>query len=188
MKTAILIPGMPTKEEYFNPANAAPSNAHWFAWLQIQLLVKGILTQAIEMPEPYEPVYEKWCSVFEQFKIDEKTILVGHSCGAGFLVRWLSETQKKVGKVALVAPWLDPEKMLKNGMFDFEIDGNLASKTESIHLFYSTDDDEQEIVTANLLKEKVPGLLVSEFTDKGHFCLSDLKTEEFPGLRDWLLQ
>jgi len=49
------------------------------------------------MPEPYSPDYAKWCSVFKQFVIDSDTQLIGHSCGAGFLLRYLSENDVKVG-------------------------------------------------------------------------------------------
>ncbi|MEX0652068.1 MAG: alpha/beta fold hydrolase [Candidatus Paceibacterota bacterium] len=76
------------------------------------------------MPEPYLPNYEKWIEVFEQFKVDEETDLVGHSCGAGFLLRWLSENKINVGKLVLVAPWIDPINELgdENNFFDFERD------------------------------------------------------------------
>lgn len=104
MKNAIIIHGMPSREEYYDPANLAPSHNHWFSWLQHQLLLNGILTQTPEMPEPYNAKYNDWSSVIEQFKIDKNTILVGHSLGAGFLVRWLSEQKIEVGRVVLVAP------------------------------------------------------------------------------------
>ena len=115
MKTAIILHGMPSKEEYFNAESPAQSNKHWLPWVQRQLILNGILAQTVELPEPYEPNYEKWRSVFEQFHIDEETNLIGHSCGGGFLVRWLSENKIKVGKVALVAPWLDPERERRAG-------------------------------------------------------------------------
>lgn len=107
MKTAIILHGMPDKEDYFEPTADAESNCHWLPWLQRQLIVKNILAQTPEMPEPYSPNYEKWCSVFNQFTVSEETNLIGHSCGGGFLLRWLSENKQKVGKVALVAPWID---------------------------------------------------------------------------------
>ena len=38
-----------------------------------------------------------------------------------------------------------------------------------------------------ILKSKIQGLKVVEFTDKGHFAFGDMKTKEFPELRDFLL-
>ncbi len=85
MKYAIIIHGMPDKENYFDSKADSQSNCHWLPWLQQQLNINGILSQTPEMPEPYNPDYEKWRGVLEQFKINEDTILVGHSCGAGFI-------------------------------------------------------------------------------------------------------
>lgn len=42
------------------------------------------------MPVPYAPSYEAWSRVFEERPITAGTIAVGHSCGAGFLVRWFA--------------------------------------------------------------------------------------------------
>lgn len=190
MKTTIILHGMPSKEEYFNSDSPTQSNKHWIPWVQKQLILKNILAQTPEMPEPYEPDYKKWSLVFEQFKIDEETILVGHSCGAGFLVRWLSENNIKVGKVVLVAPWLNPnnEYELKNNFFDFEIDKNLTSKTKDVTVFYSTDDEKYIIDSVDILKSKIEGIIFEKFTNKGHFTFGDMKTEEFPELIDTLLK
>jgi predicted alpha/beta hydrolase family esterase len=188
MKTAILIHGMPSKEEYFNPVNKSPSNKQWLPWLQSKLVQLGILTQTPEMPNAYNPVYEKWEKVFKQFILDENTILVGHSCGGGFILRYLSENNIKVGKVFLIAPWLDPEKYLKTGMFDFELDSDLVNKTAGVTTIYSTDDDDYILDTIKILKEKVNGVEYIKFKDKGHFCSSDLGGEEFPELLDLINQ
>jgi predicted alpha/beta hydrolase family esterase len=184
MKTAILIHGMPSKEEYMKPDVPAASNNQWFPWLQKQLTLKGIVAQTPEMPEPYRPDYEKWKQVFEQFKLEPDTILVGHSCGGGFLVRWLSEHDVKVGKVVLVAPYINPgDSDIVPGFFDFAVDPNLVQKTDGLHLFISSDDEQDELDTAKMLEEKVPGIQFHRFTDKGHFCIGfNLKTEEFPEL------
>ena len=39
-----------------------------------------------------------------------------------------------------------------------------------------------------MLKERVRGLEVKEFTDKGHFTYHDMRTEVFPELKDFLLK
>lgn len=139
------------------------------------------------MPRPYAPVYEEWKKMFEQFDVNENTILVGHSCGGGFLVRWLSESEVKVGTVVLVAPWLDLEQSLDTGMFDFTIKESLAQQVANFHLIYSTDDDIPMLETAQLLTKKLPTMQVHEFSDKQHFTLNDMGTVEFPELRDIIL-
>ena len=189
MKTAIILHGMPTKEHYFSlEGGPGQYNKHWLPWIQRQLILNRILAQTPELPEPYEPDYEKWRFVFEQFHIDENTMLVGHSAGGGFLVRWLSENKVKVGKVALVAPWINTASPRTTpGFFDFQIDEDLAERTNGICLFISSDDDKEELDTAKMLKKRVRGLEVKEFTDKGHFTYRDMKTEVFPELKDFLL-
>lgn len=182
MKKAILIHGWPEKEEYFDPARPAPSNDHWFPWIQRQLLLKEILAQTPEMPEAYQPNYEKWKQTFEQFDIDEQTVLVGHSCGGGFLIRWLSENNQKVGKVILVAPWLDPDHMIDPNFFKFDIDENLADKTQGITVIYSTDDYPDVLQSVEILRSKLKKAEFQEFTDKGHFVMESMHTEEFPEL------
>lgn len=184
MKTTIIIHGMPSKEDYFNPAGDSQSNCHWLPWLQKQLTNQSILAQTPEMPEPYEPNYEKWKSVFEQFHVDEDTTLVGHSCGGGFLVRWLSESKKKVGKVILVAPWMDPEHEERESVgdfFEFEIDSVLSDRASEVVVFVSNDDEKSILDTVEALKT-VKNIQIKQFSDKGHFTLGDMGTREFPEL------
>ncbi|MEN9337931.1 MAG: hypothetical protein RIQ41_245 [Candidatus Parcubacteria bacterium] len=188
MKNAIIIHGMPSKEEYLDLSNPRPSQNHWFPWLKRELEKKGIVSFTPEMPTPYEARYNEWASVMSQFSINEDTILVGHSLGGGFLVRWLSENEVRVGRVVLVAPWLDPNKELQTGFFDFTIDPSLTDRTKDITVFISHDDDQEELTSFQTLKNAVPKLQAKEFDDKGHFILEHTKTEEFPELRDFLLE
>lgn len=184
MKTAIIFHGMPDKEGYFRKDGDSESNCHWLPWLQKQLIINGVLAQTPEMPEPYIPNYEKWCSVFEQFKVDEETDLIGHSCGGGFLLRWLSKNKVKVGKVVLIAPWIDPMNELgdENSFFDFEIDTKLTERVDSIHIFNSSNDDDVIHKSVEKIVEKLPDAQLLEFKNKGHFTLSGMGTREFPEL------
>lgn len=185
MKTAIIIHGWPDKEEYFNPSNLSSSNRHWLPWIQQQLIINGINTQTPEMPDAWEPRYEKWKSVFEQFTIHEQTTLIGHSCGAGFLVRWLSENQARVGKVILVAPWMDPaheERESVDDFFDFTIDPELSDRTDGVTIFISDDDQQPMLDTVKLLENTLKGYFIKSTTGMGHFVEGDMGTNEFPEL------
>ncbi len=187
MKTAIIIHGYNNKSEYQDTTRPSPSNDHWLPWIQRQLLLKGIEAQTPEMPGFFEPNYKKWKKMLERFDLNEDTILVGHSCGGGFLVRWLSEKSVKVGKVVLVAPWLDPEHMIDENFFKFEIDTNLVSKTENFTVMYSTDDYPDVLESVEMLRSKLKDAKFQEFQGKGHFVLGSMKTEEFPELLQNLL-
>lgn len=187
MKTAIIIHGYNDKSEYFDVSRPSASNDHWIPWIQRQLLLKGVETQTPEMPGFYEPNYEKWKEMLERFDLNESTMLVGHSCGGGFLVRYLSENNVKVGKVVLVAPWLDPEKNIDPNFFKFEIDQNLVSKTTGLKVMYSIDDHSEILESIKILKSKIKDAEFQEFQDKGHFVLGSLKTDKFPELLTNLL-
>lgn len=181
MKNAIILHGMPSKEGYYEPNRECPSNEHWLPWLQHQLIIKDILAQTPEMPRPYDPDYQEWLNVFNQFTINEDTILIGHSCGGGFLVRWLSENTIKVGKVILVAPWIDTDKILKSDFFNFKIDNNMSDKAESIVIFGSNNDDQEIKDSIDKLRNEIKNVKYKEF-NFGHFVYSDMKTKEFPEL------
>lgn len=193
MKQVILIHGMPDKEEVIGDVWPSPSNAHWLPWIQKQLTRKDIACQALEMPQSYDPVYEHWSDVLDQMSISNETILVGHSCGAGFLVRYFSERPSLAPKkIILVAPWIDTEGFLQEmnsqslRFFDFTIDPCLHERTQ-IHCVYSTDDAET-LGSVMELQKSFPGMLMHTFADKGHFTEPDLGTKEFPELLDIILE
>lgn len=185
MKNAIIVHGTYDKEEYYSPEYPSASNFHWLPWLVKQLLIKDIHAVTPEMPHGYMPDYIVWKREFERFDITPETILVGHSCGGGFLVRWLSENKdKNFGKVVLVAPWLDPNKTKgeDNNFFDFIMDPDLVSRTQGTTIFNSDDDMEAVHTSVKQIMNTVVGIKLVEFNGKGHFCLGDLGTEAFPEL------
>lgn len=187
MKSAIIVHGMPDEEEYYSSDYPSASNSHWLPWLQKQLLMKNVSAVAIEIPNSYLPDYQVWKRELERFDITPETILVGHSCGAGFLVRWLSENKNiNVGKVVLVAPWLDLEKSLGEGndFFDFSMDEKLVSRTAGVTIFNSDDDDDSIQVSVQKILESISDIKLVSFHAYGHFCSSDMHTIEFPQLLD----
>lgn len=183
MKNAIIVHGMPSEEEYASGEGSNPSKMHWLPWLKEELEKRGIPTVTPELPKPYAPVCEEWKAAFEASgTINEETILVGHSCGAGFIVRWLSENKCRVGRVVLVGPWLDPEGTLPTGFFDFQIDPSLAERAEGVTVFVSLDDGQAVLDSVARLKKEIPGVIVKEFQHRGHFTLEDMGKREFPEL------
>jgi len=191
MKNAILIHGWNTKEEYYDPAKPTASNDHWFPWLTKQLVLKDINTVAVEMPDGYYPKYDVWKRELERYDIGPETVLVGYSCGGGFLVRWLSETKTKVGKVVLVAPWLGiafNDQPFDKTFFDFEIDPKIAKRTAGLVIFNSSDDMSAVVESVEILRKKLVGANFVNFTDKGHFGLEGMGGLGFPELAEELLK
>ncbi len=180
MKNAIIIHGMPDKERYLN-SGVLQQNSHWLPWLKQELENNSIETNVPEIPKPYEPDYSVWVKSIEQFPINNETILIGHSCGGGFIIRYLTENNISVDKVILVAPWIDPDKYLQSlgceEFFNFDFNGNVANKilnqVNSLYIFYSTDDDEYILQTVEILKQNFGAnnakINYHEFTNRGHF-------------------
>ena len=191
MKNAILVHGWAKKAEYYDLKYPTPSNSYWFPWLSKQLSVKDIHTVALEMPKTYYPVYVDWKKEFERYDVTPETVLVGHSCGGGFLVRWLSENdQAKIGKVILVAPWMGirPEQDFDETFFDFDVDHEIATRTEELIIFNSSNDVATIKESVDLLLEKVDNIKLIDLQNKGHFTLKGLGTEEFPELLEEMLR
>jgi predicted alpha/beta hydrolase family esterase len=190
MKSALLIHGWNTKAEYYDPTRPTASNDHWFPWLTKQLVLKNINTVSIEMPNGYYPEYAIWKRELERYDITDQTILVGHSCGGGFLERWLSETDTRVGRVVLVAPWLGldvGQEPFDKSFFDFAIDPNIVGKTKSLTILVSDDDAKSVIDSVDVLRHKLVGVKLKEFKGKEHFTLNSLGGPEFPELLEELL-
>lgn len=181
MKTLIVIHGRPEKEEYFDPSFPSPANSHWLPWLKKELEARGFIVHIPEMPVPYQPVYEDWKKVFEEFPLDSETVLIGHSRGGGFILKWLSEHDIEVGQVFLVAPSIMPSPGITFWFSDSDIDPNLTAKTKGITVFYSTDDEDGIMQSVEKIKSTIKDIIIREFTDKGHFTAED-GVSEFPEL------
>lgn len=190
MKNAILVPGRPDKAEHYDPRRPSNSEDHWFSWLKRQLILRDIHAVALEPPFPFRPRYDVWKREFERFDITPDTMLVGHSCGGGFLVRWLSEhTDIKVGRVVLVAPWVNPDNNPASDtadFFSFSIDRTVAQRTAGLVVFYSTDDEPSVLQTVEIIRASTEGVSFREFRGYGHFCAENLKTAGFPELLESL--
>ncbi len=192
MKRAILVPGRPDKEQFYDPAWPTNNNNYWFPWVLKQLQINDVWAVAIDPPTPWQPRYDVWKREFERFDITPETILIGHSCGGGFLVRWLSENQDiKVGRVILVAPWLNPENNPVSDtadFFDFKIDVDLLSRTNGATVFNSDNDYATIQESVRRIVDSLPGIRLVTFHNKGHFRSSDLGTVAFPELLEEALR
>lgn len=188
MQNAIIIHGMPSKEEFLDTTISSPASSHWLPWVKAQLEKRDIIVSIPEMPVPYEPEYTSWAALFEQNSITPKTILIGHSLGAGFLIRWLSEHPLVViDKMVLVAPWIDPAGEITTGFFDFTLDTSIVNRTQGVIVMYSTDDEDVIMESVDLLRTALPGALFQKFTNKGHFTLGDFGTTAFPEILEHLI-
>ena len=187
MKNAVILHGKPTRERYENPEEPKPHEANWLPWLGRQLSSRGIATSIPALPKPYFPVYEEWGEIFEENRINEETALIGHSAGAEFILRWLSENNKtSAERVVLVAPYRDYAG--KYGEFSqYDLDLNIVKRVGRLTIFNSLDDDALIKTRAHELSATLPEAKVIELDGHGHFRIGhNMQNEEFPQLLEEL--
>lgn len=188
MKNAIILHGLPSKQEYYSDTYPSASNSHWLPWLQKQLMIHDIKADTPEIPRVYEAGYDIFVKEVERFEITPQTMLIGHSMGAGFWVRYLSEHPEiTVDKVVLVAPWLNLDHEYDINFFDFAIDSRLTDRTSKCIIFTSDNDGVSMQQTTRFLKQKLPRATVRTFHNYGHFTRRSMKTDAFPELLDVLI-
>lgn len=190
MKNAIILHGGPSKKEYYDVDAPSMSNAHWVPWLQAQLLKADIPTATPEVPWSFDRNWKVWQKEVERYDIGPETMLIGHSTGAGFFIKYLSINKNlKVGKVILVAPWLDPDREhTKNFFDDFEIDPEFPSRTGGVTIFNSDNDQDSVQKTVKIVRNTVKNIKYVEFHNYGHFIYEDMKSVKFPELFDEALK
>ena len=143
------------------------------------------------MPDADAPQYAAWAAWFEQILplLDSEVILVGHSLGALFLAKYLSENKiaNKVHSLHLcAAPYTGVEAhvMLQGRLRtagwlvdnDFAL---LAEQCGAVYLYHSTDDPAVPFAATKGYTLHVPQAVVRTFSDLGH-----LRGESLPGIVD----
>lgn len=73
-------------------------------WTKKRLEEKGYVVTCPIVPDVWKARYEEWKEVLDRLTVNEETTLVGLSAGGYAVLRWLTETGKRVKKVILVAP------------------------------------------------------------------------------------
>lgn len=185
----IIIHGCPSDAEKAMNAATRTYDKHWIPWLKQNLVAVGIETETPLMPDPWKPSYKKFKTEFEKHEVGENTILVGHSCGSTFLVRWLGETKRKILKLILVAPWKIPDKEdeFRKEFYTYTIDKDVKSRVGKIVMF-TADDEENEGKESLKIFHQILGGEVVELKGHGHYTLDDMGTEEFPELFEKIME
>ena len=165
MKKAIIIHGWSKFEDWRQLDRPSPSNEAFIPWLSKQLMVRRIHPIAIEMPNSYAPNYEIWKKELERFELDEETILVGWSCGGGFLLRYLSENNIRVRKLVLLSPWIgtfDNDKdryEFDESFFDFNLSESIYERVlEDIILLEAEDEVKEVLMSIEKIKSKLKNI------------------------------
>ncbi len=129
------------------------------------------------MPNPLDAKYAEWAIWFEKMIpwMRDGVIFVGHSLGANFLAKYLSENTLpiSVAQVHLVAGCFGCA-----GGFDLpESLAQIQKTCKTIILYHAHDDEVVDFADAQKYQKALPDAKLIAFTDRGHF-----RQEHFPEL------
>ena len=160
---------------------------HWMPWIKKELERRKINVSITLMPESWKPDYCSWKKEFMKYPLDKGTVLIGHSCGCAFLVRWLGETKKKINKLVLVAPWKIPEIENEKEFYDYKIDKCVKKNSKEVIIFTSNNEENNGKESVKIFHNSLDGEII-ELKNHGHFTLEDMGTEEFPELLNKVIE
>lgn len=151
-------------------------DGNWMGWTRKQLEKKGYSVTCPIIADAWKAPYEEWKEQLDKQAIDEDTTLVGLSAGGYVLLRWLSETGKKVKKVILVAPSSkrildDPDRERlphEEEFYSYEIMPSLKSQIQERVVIFVSNDYETILKSVELFEEVLDAKVV-RLEGLGHF-------------------
>jgi len=185
----LIIHGCPSDKEKAMDSATRTYDKHWIPWVKEQLISSGISVVNPSMPKPWEPNYLAFKEEFEKYLVNEDSVLIGHSCGSAFLVRWLGDSKQKVAKLILVAPWKIPGagNATRLDFYNYLIDTGIKDRVKEIIMFTADDEEPEGKESLEIFREALGGRVIS-LENHGHYTFGDMGTNEFPELLDEVLK
>jgi len=132
-----------------------------------------------KMPNSMNAKYKEWKIMFEKYFpiLNDNLIIVGHSLGGTFLVKYLSENDfpKEILATFLVSPCYD-DIGTDYSLCDFALSQSLEKLKEQggkIFLIHSKDDKIVPFKDFEKYKKDLPEAETMIFEDRGHFDQSE---------------
>ena len=157
----------------------------WAYWVQFQMeKLHDVIMQIPMFPHAHALLmkYDEWEKIMDTQDINSDTVLIGHSAGGGFILKYLAlHPDIKVRKIVLVAPWIDVEGIQPFDFYkNFKLDNDIINQTKSgIDLLISGDDDNDILTSVDTITKTMPDIRVHKFSGHGHF-ISDTLPEIMP--------
>lgn len=171
--------GVMDPEQDWNNQEYNPTKG-WKYWLQFMTETQhDVLTQMPCFPHAHAALmkYDEWESIMNRQDINENTVLIGHSAGGGFVMKYFANHPNlRVKQIILVAPWCDAENWQPNGFYkDIDFNSNVMSRTKNgIDILVSDDDDSYILSSVEKIKQNLPDVRIHNFSGRGHFICSEL--------------
>jgi predicted alpha/beta hydrolase family esterase len=146
-----------------------------------------------KMPNENDPDYESYKTKIDKElkRIKGQLILVGHSLGSCYLLKYLSEEKidKDIAGMFFIATpfWGGDKGWQYEG---FRLDNKFASKLPAstpIFFYHSTDDEVVRFSHLALYSEKLPRATIRKIIDRGHQLKNDL-SEVVRDIKDLSIQ
>ena len=121
---------------------------NWFPWLKKELEMKAHEVIIPRFPTPIGQTLENWLKVMKHHedKINEDTVLIGHSLGATFILDYLEQADREVRAAILVSGWHEnienPFKKLNNTFVDKKFAWNKIAENCEEFIVIGSDNDE----------------------------------------------
>jgi uncharacterized protein len=122
---------------------------NWFPWLAENLSRDGATTIVPAFPTPVNQQLDKWLDVFDKQvgKLDERTVLVGHSLGVLFIFRLLERSDTLIEAAFLVGGLanrkLGIEKFdsINTSFYEGDLDwSRIRSHSRAFYVYHSDND------------------------------------------------
>ena len=137
------------------------------------------------MPNKTNAQYPEWKIWFEKIVdlLNDDLILIGHSLGGSFLIKYLSENKltKKTTAVFLVSAVYDSDGD-GNGLVSFSLPSEFDLQTDKVFLYHSKDDPIVPLTALEKIQSRLPSVKARIFENRGHF-----NQEEFPEIVEDIL-
>lgn len=149
-----------------------PNNeANWMGWTKKELEKSGWNVICPVIPEVWKASYSTWEKALDDAGIDENTILLGLSQGAGAVLKYIIQKNKRIKKLILVAPARSASTDTPefNEFYDFKINDNLREQIEKGTTIFVSNDDWLGIQEAAETYAKDLEANIIRFEDRGHF-------------------
>lgn len=159
----------------YNPYT--PERKRWRDWLATELVDTHELF-APAMPCKQNADYVAWSIWFKKVipYLTDNSLLIGHSLGGGFLLRYLTENKLSVtvAQLHLIAPCVD---MVAGFDIDLAAWSGFKTAITETHLWHSTDDTVVPLSQSEGFVVRYPTAILHVCDDRFHFL-----TETFPEL------
>ncbi|MDE1967232.1 MAG: class I tRNA ligase family protein, partial [Patescibacteria group bacterium] len=149
---------------------------NFIPWLKAELEKRGHDVETPELPNTKHPIEsEQVDHVLKNCRLDENTVVIGHSLGAVVAMKALMKLKKPISGLVLVAAAMDPKHGKKHREywehFDFKFEYDLIRKLTGGKIAILSDSKEpQRRPYLKALSDSLEARLVETTGVEEHFC------------------